>query len=109
MREVEHGEGGRWFKTSVVDEEAIDHERMIGAVRVVGTVVRVRVAQRTDFDLLADPVVIRPSPPRITLGESFEMNAVQALELAEHLQTAARFAREAEEASRRRPRLVFEA
>ncbi|MBT0770281.1 hypothetical protein KIH74_15170 [Kineosporia sp. J2-2] len=89
MREIEHPEGGRWLRSSVVDDEAVDHERQIGAVVVTGDVVRVRVAQRVDFDLLASPVVTRPWPPRITVGEMFEMNAAQARELAEQLWDAA--------------------
>ncbi|WP_460624441.1 hypothetical protein [Kineosporia babensis] len=66
------------MKTSVVDEEAIDHERIIGSVTVTGDVVNTRLAQRIDYDLLAEPVTVIPSPPRITLGDTFEMNAAQA-------------------------------
>lgn len=83
MRERKHPAGHRWQRTSVVDEEAIDHERQVGIVKGVGNdVVRVRVAQREDFDLLADPVVRRVSAPRITLGETFELTPAQARELA---------------------------
>ncbi len=55
MREVQHDEMHLWEKTSVVDHEAIDHERQIGDVVLAsGDTVRVRVAQRIDFDLFAD-------------------------------------------------------
>jgi hypothetical protein len=94
MREVQHPDGHPWVTSSVVDEEAIDHERVIGSVAVTGEVVNVRVAQRVDFDLLADPVAVQPSPPRITVGGMFEMGAPQALELAEYLREAASRAEE---------------
>jgi hypothetical protein len=61
MRELEHESGHCWFRTSVVDEEAIDHERQIAVVQATGELVRVRVAQRVDFDLLADPILARVS------------------------------------------------
>lgn len=87
---MQHPDGHPWVRTSVVDEEAIDHEREIGRVAVVGEVVNTRLAQRVDYDLLADPVTVRVSPPRITLGGMFEMNAAQALEISEHLREAAK-------------------
>jgi hypothetical protein len=96
MREVIHEEGHRWQRTSVVDEEAIDHEREIAVVEATGEVVRVRVAQRVDFDLLADPVTVQVSPPRITVGQSFEMTPAKSSELGEELINAGRFAQEQE-------------
>jgi hypothetical protein len=104
--EVRHPDGHRWVRTSVVDEQAIDHERQIGEVAGVGNdLVRVRVAQRVDFSLLSEPVTRRVSDPRITLGETFELTPAQAEELAERLLEAVAFARQ-ESAALRRPRLV---
>jgi hypothetical protein len=97
MREVTHEEGHRWQKTSVVDEEAIDHEREIAAVQATGEIVRVRVAQRVDFDLLADPITVRVSPPRITIGASFEMTSHKCIELGEEMANAGRFAEEGDQ------------
>ncbi|GAA3630009.1 hypothetical protein GCM10022223_54590 [Kineosporia mesophila] len=94
MRQIQHPQGHRWVTTSVVDEEAIDHERTIGVVAVTGDEVSVRVAQRIDFDLTAVPVSIRASAPRITLGALFEMTPHQTRELAHHLWKAASFAEE---------------
>jgi len=105
MREIEHGQGHQWFKTSVVDEEAIDHEHQIAVVAATGEVVRVRVAQRIDFDLLADPIIVRPSDPRVTVGETFEMTEQQADELGDAMHAAAAFIRKVK-ASPQRPRLV---
>lgn len=98
MRECDHPAGHRWSRTSVVDLEAVDHERQIGEVVGGGSdVVRVRVAQRVDFDLTAEPVARFSHPPRITLGETFELSAAQALCLSDHLRVAAAFARQVEE------------
>jgi hypothetical protein len=105
MRELEHDEGHFWFKTSVVDEEAIDHERQIGAVHATGEIVRVRVAQRIDFDLLADPIVVKASAPRVTVGETFEMTEQQADELGDSMHAAAAFIRRLN-GQPQRPRLV---
>lgn len=107
MREVEHEDGHPWARTSVVDEEAIDHEREFGAVPVTGDVVRIRVAQRKDFDLLADPIASRTSAVRITLGEMFEMTPAQSREIAQRLISAASFAEKVEGPAR--PRLVVDA
>ncbi|MBT0769480.1 hypothetical protein KIH74_11150 [Kineosporia sp. J2-2] len=104
MREIEYPAGHRWHRTSLVDLEAVDHERVVGIVRVTGDVVRVRVAQRVDFDLLVDPVVVRASRPRITLGDTFELTAPQAREVARQLQEAAGIADHV--SGRLRPRLV---
>jgi hypothetical protein len=104
MREIEHDIGHRWAKTSVVDEMAIDHERDFGAVLVTGDVVRIRVAQRVDFDLLAEPVAMEVSAVRIALGEMFEMTPSQTREVARRLMSAASFADEVHEPTR--PRLV---
>jgi hypothetical protein len=93
MRELEHDTGHFWFKTSVVDEEAIDHERQIAVVQATGELVRVRVAQRIDFDLLADPIIVRASDPRVTVGETFEMTEQQADDLGDAMHAAAAFIR----------------
>jgi hypothetical protein len=92
VREVRHGEGHRWVTSSVVDLEAIDHERVIGTVGVTGEDVMVRVAQRVDYDLLAEPISCRASALRITVGGMFEMTSGQARELAGFLMEAAEFA-----------------
>jgi len=90
MDEVEHPAGHPWARTSVVDVAAVDHERIVGEVSGSGLdVVRVRLAQRVDFDLIAEPVRRITHPPRITLGETFELTAQQALLLARHLREAA--------------------
>jgi hypothetical protein len=94
MREVHHAEGHTWQRTSVVDEEAIDHERIIAQVQATGEMVQVRVAQRVDFDLLADPVTVLVSPPRTTVGMYIEMSGPQAGELGDGLRAAGRFASE---------------
>ncbi|MBT0770762.1 hypothetical protein KIH74_17600 [Kineosporia sp. J2-2] len=108
MREIRHPEDHRWARTLVVDHEAVDHERQIGEVQVAdGAVIRVRVAQRTDFDLLLNPVVSKVHPPRITLGETFELDAAQARALAEQLCRAAAFI-ERMQGQIRRPSLVTE-
>ncbi|GAA3640171.1 hypothetical protein GCM10022223_69220 [Kineosporia mesophila] len=90
MREIFHGDG-LWTRSSVVDEEAVDHEREIGMVRATGDTILVRVAQRVDYDLLADPVVRQVGAPRITVGNLFDVNAEQARELAEYLLLASGF------------------
>ncbi|GAA3598692.1 hypothetical protein GCM10022223_12590 [Kineosporia mesophila] len=59
------------------------------------------------FDLLAEPIGVCPSPPRITLGETFEMTAQQALGIAELLRAAAHFAQQID-GQARWPRLVAE-
>ena len=108
MRERRYPADHRWQRTSVVDEEAIDHERQIGEVIGVGNdVVGVRVAQREDFDLLAEPVTRQVSDPRITLGETFELTPAQARELAQVLLEAVGHAENAH-AVPWRPRLVSE-
>jgi hypothetical protein len=88
MSEIQHPEGHPWVTTSVVDEGAIDHERVIGTVAVTGEVVSIRVAQRVDFDLLSDPITVRAWPPRITVGGMFEMNATQGAEIIKYMQGA---------------------
>ncbi len=105
MREVQHPEDHPWVTTSVVDEEAIDHERIVGIVAVTGETVSVRIAQRVDFDLLTEPIGIRVSPPRITLGGTFEMTVAQAAEMAERLGEAVSRA-ERLPGTVQRPRLV---
>ncbi|GAB3255122.1 hypothetical protein [Kineosporia babensis] len=107
MREVQHPEGHPWVKTSVVDEEAIDHERVVGMVAATGELISVRVAQRVDFDLLTDPVGVRTSPVRITVGGMFELSATQAAELAECLSEAVSRA-DALPGKDLRPKLVVE-
>jgi hypothetical protein len=92
MREVRHEEGHTWERTSVVDEEAIDHERIIAMVNATGETVQVRVAQRKDFDLLVDPVTVIVSPPRITVGAYIEMSGPQCTELGGELLAAGHFA-----------------
>ncbi|MBT0769487.1 hypothetical protein KIH74_11185 [Kineosporia sp. J2-2] len=94
--ELIHADGGPWERISLVDDEAVEREREVGVVPATGDVVRIRVAQRLDFDLLAEPIVTIVSPPRITLGEMFELNGAQALAVAEHLRTAARMVAEVE-------------
>lgn len=89
MREILHPQGHRWEKTVLVDAEAIDQERVIGEITVVGDVVRVRVARRIEFDLLTDPITCRVHPPRITLGDTFELTAQHDRELAGMLARAA--------------------
>ncbi|GAB3255448.1 hypothetical protein [Kineosporia babensis] len=91
MREVQHGEQHLWQRSSVVDEEAIDHERVIAQVEATGEMVRVRVAQRVDLDLLADPIVVRVSSPRVTVGDCFELTSAQCAELGTRLLEASRF------------------
>jgi hypothetical protein len=108
MRELEHESGHCWFRTSVVDEEAIDHERQIAVVQATGELVRVRVAQRIDFDLLADPIAVNASPPRVTVGETFEMTEQQADELGDAMHEAAAFIRRLN-GQPQRPRLVADA
>ena len=88
MREIQHPEGHPWVTTSMVDEGTIDHERVIGIVAVTGEFVSIRVAQRVDFDLLADPVTVRVWPPLITVGGMFEMDAAQGAEIIEHMHGA---------------------
>ena len=93
MREIRHPEGHLRVRTSVVDEGAIDHERQIAEIAGAGNdVVRVRVAQRVDFDLLADPVTRHVHPVRITVAETFEMSPAQISELIGSLSEALEFA-----------------
>ncbi|GAA3620267.1 hypothetical protein GCM10022223_41430 [Kineosporia mesophila] len=92
-----------------MDQEAVDHEREFGAVPVIGDVVRIRVAQRVDFDLLADPVIATAHPPRIGVGELFEMTGPQAVDIAHRLLRAAASMEDRGDAQARRPRLVAEA
>lgn len=89
MREVTHEPGDVWATSSVVDAEAIDHERIIATVPVTNDHVQIRIAQRVDFDLLTDPVTTTPSPPRIALGEMFEMSADEARQIGTALLEAA--------------------
>jgi hypothetical protein len=84
--------------TSVVDEEAIDHESHVGIVHLSDESILVRVAQRVDFDLLADPIVMHRSPPRITLGAYYELNSGQARSTAGYLMSAADLADKVSEA-----------
>jgi hypothetical protein len=89
MREVSHEPDDLWATTSIVDTEAIDHERIIAVIPVVNDQVRVRIAQRVDFDILADPITVTASPPRATLGDMYEMNSVQARAIGEAMIQAA--------------------
>jgi hypothetical protein len=93
MREIRHPEGHTWVRTSVVEDGAIDHERQIAEIAGAGNdVVRVRVAQRVDFDLLADPITRHVHPVRITVAETFEMSPAQISELMGSLSEALEFA-----------------
>jgi hypothetical protein len=93
MREIRHPEGHTWVRTSVVEDGAIDHERQIAEITGAGSdIVRVRVAQRVDFDLLADPITRQVHPVRITVAETFEMSPAQISELIELLSEALEFA-----------------
>jgi hypothetical protein len=93
MRERQHAKGHLWVTSSVVDEAAIDHERVIGLIAGVGNdLIRVRVAQRIDFDLLADPITTQVSNPRITVGDTFELTPPQTIRLSDCLREAATFA-----------------
>jgi hypothetical protein len=92
MRHIDHGAGALWEKTTVVDEEAVDHERFFGVVLLENEEVLVRVAQRVDFDLLATPMTAQLHRPRITLGGAFELTPPQARETAGRLTLAADFA-----------------
>jgi hypothetical protein len=94
MREIRHGKDDLWQTTSVVDGEAIDHERIIGTVVLDNESILIRVAQRVDYDLLADPVQVRVHPPRITIGGCFELNDGQADELLSGVAEAASFSRQ---------------
>lgn len=106
MQEIRHPEGHTWVRTSVVDEGAIDHERQIAEIAGAGSdVVRVRVAQRVDFDLLADPITRHVHPVRITVAETFEMSPAQISELIESLSESLEFASRLE-GSTWLPRLV---
>ncbi|GLY20109.1 hypothetical protein Kisp01_71230 [Kineosporia sp. NBRC 101677] len=106
MRLIQHDARHLWSSTTVVDTEAIDHERPIARVALETETVLIRVAQRVDFNLLAEPVEVMPYPPRITLGD-YELNDGQAREIARHLLTAVEFVDGLGWArSPRRPRLV---
>jgi len=93
MREKIHDADHPWDSTSIVDEAAIDHERCIGTVRLANDEILVRVAQRIDFDLLADPIGVRVSPPRITLGRMFELDDVEGARVEDCLHEAVAFMR----------------
>ncbi|GAB3282519.1 hypothetical protein [Kineosporia babensis] len=88
MREIRHPDGAPWERTTVVDEAAIDHECPIGQVPASTEFIEIRVAQRVDFDLLAEPVLVHPSKPRICLGHAYELSDEQAGELIRILQDA---------------------
>jgi hypothetical protein len=90
MREIQHGGGHLWVTSSIVDTEAVDHERPIARVALDNETLLIRVAQRVDFNLLDDPVGVLPYPPRITMGD-YELNEVHAREIAGHLNGAADF------------------
>ncbi|GLY18005.1 hypothetical protein Kisp01_50190 [Kineosporia sp. NBRC 101677] len=96
MREVTHEPDDMWATTSVVDTEAIDHERIIASIEVCNDQVEVRIAQRIDFDLLTDPITVKASRPRATLGQMYEMNSAQAREIGEALLEAAKRLQELE-------------
>jgi hypothetical protein len=91
MREIDHGEGHRWTKTSVVDEEAVDHERVFGVIHASGDTIRVRVAQRVDYDLLAEPIRKRAYQPRINVGD-YELTSTQTRDLIQSMCAAEQFA-----------------
>jgi len=103
MRQIQHTGSHLWTTTSVVDTEAIDHERPIARIALDNETLLIRVAQRVDFNLLADPVGVLSYPPRITLGD-YELNDLHAREISRHLDTAAAFVEEL--GWSRRPRLV---
>lgn len=105
MRETEHRNGHQWSRSSVVDQEAVDHERIFGLVQASGEIIRVRVAQRVDYDLLSEPVQSRAYPLRINVGD-VELSPDQAGNLLEALGQATKFAEDVER--RNRPRLVAE-
>jgi hypothetical protein len=105
MREIEHAKDHVWMRSSIAEEEAVDHERKIGTVPATNDEILVRVAQRVDYDLLAEPIGCRVSAPRITVGGMFEITAQQARDLAEYLIEAADFV-ETRAGSSERPRLV---
>lgn len=90
MREITHEPDDLWATTSVVDTEAIDHERIIANIEVVNDQVQVRIAQRIDFDLLTDPITVNASCPRVTLGQIYEMNSAQARQIGEALLEASK-------------------
>ncbi len=90
MRQIQHEASHLWTTSTVVDEEAIDHERPIARIALDTETLLIRVAQRVDFNLLANPIEQLPYPPRITLGD-YEINDVHAREIARHLTTAADF------------------
>jgi hypothetical protein len=93
MREKIHSDDHPWDNTSIVDEAAIDHERCIGTVRLANDEILVRVAQRVDFDLLTDPIGVRVSPPRITLGRMFELDDAEGEQVENYLHEAVAFIR----------------
>ncbi|MCD5313479.1 hypothetical protein [Kineosporia babensis] len=90
MRQIRHDIDHRWVASAVVDGEAVDHERPIARVALENETLLIRVAQRVEFDLLKAPVGVMPHPPRITLGD-YELNDVQAREIARHLLEAVEF------------------
>ncbi|GAB3271879.1 hypothetical protein [Kineosporia babensis] len=90
MRQIQHDASHLWTTTTVVDTEAIDHERPIARVALETESILIRVAQRVDFNLLSEPVDVLPYPPRITLGD-YELNDAHAREIARHLLEAVEF------------------
>jgi hypothetical protein len=71
MRDIQHPSGHLWTTTTVVDTEAIDHERPIARIALDNEMLLIRVAQRVDFNLLADPsksCPIRHASPWVTMS-----------------------------------------
>jgi hypothetical protein len=92
MEQKQHGAIHPWSTTTVVDQAAIDHERIFGCIVLADNDnVLIRAAQRIDFDLLADPVTTRVSNPRITLGSYYELTGPQARRAGGFLVEAADF------------------
>ncbi|MBT0774283.1 hypothetical protein KIH74_35395 [Kineosporia sp. J2-2] len=92
MREIIHPDGHLWQRTSVADGDAVDHERIIATVRLASNdEIVVRVAQREDVDILADPAVRHLHPPRITLGGTFELTSSESAEVIAALGAAKDF------------------
>jgi hypothetical protein len=81
-----------WPTTTVVDQAAIDHERIFGCIVLAeNDNILIRAAQRVDFDLLAEPVTARVSNPRLTLGSYYELTGPQARRAGGFLIEAADF------------------
>ena len=92
MRQKRHSPIHPWSTTTVVDQAAIDHERLFGCIVLADNDnVLIRAAQRVDFDLLANPVTARVSNPRITLGSYYELTGPQARRAGGFLIEAANF------------------